>query len=194
MIHVVTTPPAVEPVSLAEMRSHLGIGQSSDTSRDAIIAGRITTARTMAESYTGQALITKTVTGYSNVFEDVICLLSPAKSITSINYIDTDGNSQTLDPAAYELDPITSIVVPAYGAIWPEAREKVNSVQVVYVAGYGNTAESVPAPILDAIKFMVGQWEQFQNTIEGGIRPLTIPNAAKELLAPYKDFREIYYA
>ncbi len=191
MIHVVTTPPAIEPVSLSEMRAHLGIGQSQDTNRDPIIAGRIATARNMVEKYTGTAIMSQTLTGYSNVFDAVIPLCCPAQSITSIVYIDSDGTEQTLATDQYEIDTVTSVVVPAYGVSWPSARLKTNSVRVQYVAGYGDTAEDVPPPLLDAIKFMVGQWEVFQNTIEGGVRPLTIPNAAKELINPYIDWRGV---
>ena len=49
MIDINKTPPATEPITLAEMRLHLGITQTADTARDAIISARITSARQWAE-------------------------------------------------------------------------------------------------------------------------------------------------
>jgi hypothetical protein len=87
--------------------------------------------------------------------------------------------------------------LPAYGLAWPDNRIEPNAVQIDYLCGYGEpgctAAESVaavPEPIKDAIRFIVGQWEQFQSSIEGVVRPFTIPNAAKQLLEPYIDDRD----
>jgi uncharacterized phiE125 gp8 family phage protein len=192
MQHIVTTPPDEEPVTLAQMRQHLGITQSTDTARDAIITGRIISARQWAEQYTRTAYVTQTLTGYSDDFHGQrIDLKAPLQSVSSILYLDANGVQQTLSTSDYLVDAVANCVVPAYGLDWPDARLQRNSIQIAYLSGYGDP-DDVPESIKDAIRFIVGQWEVFQASMEGVMRPFTIPNAAKQLLEPYVDMRGFY--
>ncbi len=204
MLHAIKTQPAAEPVTLEEMRGHLGISQAEDTARDSIITGRIISARQWSEAYTRAAYITQTWTGYAVDFpcrhrlkathgqaHNKIALKMPLQSVTHVKFLDVDGVQQTLDPSLYLVDTVTACIVPAYGQVWPSVRAQLNAVQVEYVCGYGD-AEAVPESIKDAIRFIVGQWEVFQNSIEGVVRPFTIPNAAKQLLDNYIDMREAF--
>ncbi|MGZ5000626.1 MAG: head-tail connector protein [Methylomonas sp.] len=204
MIDIIKTAPATEPITLAEMRSHLGIAQAEDTTRDTIITGRIISARQWAEEYTRRAFITQTWTAYGSDFPGDRCLIvsgnngedssaiklrGKLQSVTSVKYLDLNGVQQTLPTTDYLVDLVTNSVVPAYGVTWPTGRIQLNAVQIEYVCGYGNAA-AVPEPIKDALRFIVGQWEVFQSSIEGVVRPFTIPNAAKELLNSYIDMRD----
>jgi uncharacterized phiE125 gp8 family phage protein len=192
MQHIVTTAPDEEPVTLAQMRLHLGITQSTDTARDTIITGRITSARQWAEQYTRTAYVTQTLCGYSDDFHcQQIDLKGPLQAVTGILYLDSNGVQQTLSAADYLVDTVTNCVVPAYGLDWPDARLQRNSIQITYRSGYGDP-EDVPESIKDAIRFIVGQWEVFQASMEGVMRPFTIPNAAKQLLDNYVDMREFF--
>jgi uncharacterized phiE125 gp8 family phage protein len=197
MKHVVTTAPASEPVTLAEMRTHLGITQDSETGRDATITIRIQAARQWAEDFIRRPLITQTITGYDSdwPYDDrsgyFIALKMPFSTVTSIKYYDTDGVQQTLAADQYQVDTVGGCIVPAYGVSWPSVRVQFNSIQVVYTAGYG-AASAVPEAIKEAIRFIVGQWEQWQPSIEGGARPMTVPYAAEQLLRHYIDMREYF--
>lgn len=199
MLHVIKTQPIAEPVTLDEMRQHLGITQVDDISRDNIITGRIISARQWCENYTRSAYITQTWTGYAVDFpcnqlvknSRKIPLKSPLQSVTGITFLDSNGVQQTLDPSLYLVDPVTTCIVPAYGQDWPSVRVQLNAVQVEYICGYG-MADAVPESIKEAIRFIVGQWEVFQSSIEGVVRPFTIPNAAKQLLDSYTDMREFF--
>jgi uncharacterized phiE125 gp8 family phage protein len=198
MKHIIKTPPALYPVSLAEMRGHLGITRPDDTARDAVITGRIVSATQWCEHYTRSAFVTQTWTGYADRFHDEIKLRGPLLAVQEIRYIDDQGASQILPDEQYEVDRVLMRALPAYGLNWPANRIQPNAVQIDYICGYGepdSTAEesvaAVPETIKDALRFIVGQWEQFQSSIEGVVRPFTIPNAAKQLLEPYIDYREI---
>jgi uncharacterized phiE125 gp8 family phage protein len=197
MIHRLLIAPESEPVTLAQMRQHLGITQATDTSRDSIITGRIISARQWAEKYTRIAFIKQTWTGYAVDFPDGYCLYgehiglkSPLLTINSIKYRDSSNAQQTLDPALYQTDPVSAAALPAYQNPWPQVLPFLNSVQIEYDSGFGEDAEDVPEDIKEAIRFIVGQWEMFQSSIEGVMRPFTIPNAAKQLLDSYVDMRE----
>ena len=203
----IITAPTSEPVTLADMRAHLGITQTVDNSRDAIITARITTARQWAENYTGKLFITQTWGAYSDGFpgqpglvivaiimpvNKFIRLRTPLQAVNSIQYVDQNGATQTMPSNQYLVDTIQGRICPAAGYDWPAVTKQPNAVIVNYTCGYGNAASNVPNPILDAIKFIVGQWEMFQSSIEGNIRPFTIPAAAKQLIDHYIDQREMY--
>lgn len=191
MFHKLITPPEIEPVTLAEMRAHLGIFQADDTSRDGVIKGRIISARQWAETYTRIAFIKQTWTGYAVDFpRDRVGLKLPLLSVNSIKYRGSNNQLQTLDPAYYAADLDQGGIIPAYNTQWPAVLPFLNSVQVEYSSGFGEDAEDVPESIKEAIKFIVGQWEVFQSSIEGVMRPFTIPNAARQLLDSYVDMRE----
>jgi len=203
MIDINKTPPATEPITLAEMRLHLGITRADDTARDTIITGRIVSARQWAEEYTRRAFITQTWGSYGADFPgdrsiaglslggqdySAIKLRGKVQSVTYIKYLDGDGVVQPLGSSLYLVDLITNSVVPAYGTVWPSGRIQLNGVEIEYICGYGNAA-AVPEAIKDALRFIVGQWEVFQSSMEGVMRPFTIPNAAKQLLDNYIDMR-----
>lgn len=179
-----------EPVSLSEARYQAGITDENDTSRDDIISTRITSARRWAEQYTRIAFVTQTWVYYSNRFEECILLKSELQSIVSVKYTDTDGAQQTLDPSNYYADVIESRIQEAYGKVWPTVRDFPNSVEIEFVCGFG-AANQVPEEIKDAIKFIVGHWENYQSGIEG-LRISTIPYAVEQLLRPHKDFRGLF--
>lgn len=206
MIDINKIPPATEPITLAEMRQHLGITRSDDTARDQIITGRITSARQWAEDYTRRAFITQTwgaygadfpgdrslvLSGIAHADYSAIRLRGKVQSVSYVKYLDSNGTQQTLSPSLYLVDLISNSIVPAYGTVWPTGRIQLNAVEIEYICGYSNAA-AVPEAIKDALRFIVGQWEVFQSSMEGIVRPFTIPNAAKQLLDYYIDMRDVF--
>jgi len=187
----IKTQPAVEPVSLSEMRLQLGISQADDAVRDEVISARITSARRWAEQYTGIGFITQTWTAYDDCFQPFFDLKMDLKTIVSVKYIDTGGVQQTLEAENYLVDAVSSRLYPAYGITWPSTRNQVNAVEIEYTLGFGGAA-SVPEDIKDAIKFIVGHWENYQSDIEGAVKITTIPYAVEQLLRMYRDFRDLF--
>lgn len=183
------TAPAAEPITAAEIITKLGLttGDVSTTDLDALITG----ARQWAEEYTARAFITQTWELALDVFSAAIEIPKPpVASITSIKYLDTAGIEQTLASTEYSLDDYSqpAWVTLAYGKSWPDIRDVSNAVKVRYVAGYG-AAAAVPAPIKNAIALIAGQALRGQPGLETGLYPGSVPNAAKELLEPYRILR-----
>lgn len=145
----VITQPTVEPVSLAEVKTQLGI-QTADTGSDAIITRRITEARIWAEDYMQRALVTQTqeVRGdcfphSGDVYGNAIALPFPnLLSVVSIKYIDLNGAEQTISASDYVVDTYAPIgfVMPAYGLAWPYPRMQKNAVRIQYTCGYSVSA------------------------------------------------------
>ena len=148
-----TTQPAEEPITLAEAKLHLRVDHADE---DAYITGLITSARIMCEQRTGRTLITSGWTVRADDFTDVLELPHPPLvSVTSVSYVDVYGDTQTVSNTAYRVDTHSEPcrVVPV--TEWPIADDRINSVTVVYVAGYGNAA-AVPQPLKQWMLLAVG--------------------------------------
>jgi uncharacterized phiE125 gp8 family phage protein len=182
------TAPIAEPVSLADMQAVMGVHDTTNTLRDSVIASRITAARMMAEEFTRKAIISQAWELYLPCFRPVLQLKMSLQSVTSVKYIDTDGVQQTLADDQYLVDTVHGCLYPAYGVTWPSVRSQHNAVVIEHVAGYGPNASDVPENVLEAIKFLVAHWENYQPGIEGA-RITTIPYAVEQLLRPERDFR-----
>jgi len=147
---IVITPPAAEPITVAEARAQCSI---DGTEHDAVLALCIAGARAKCEGLTQKLLITRTVEQNLDAFPVVDELQlrgSPAVSIVSLTYTATSGAAQALDPTAYTLDatdPAAPWLLPAYGTTWPATRDSINAVRVRYIAGFGASGAAVPADI-----------------------------------------------
>lgn len=177
----VITPPAAEPLTLAQVKEQLGI-ETSDTASDAVITRRIIEARQYAENYMQRALITQTqeirldcfpVSRYGEIKLPYPNLLT----VVHIKYIDTNGDLQTIDPADYEADTYSFLgeVRPNYGTCWPTARQEKNAVRIQYTCGYGATYAAVPELLREALMLWVGHLLNFQPQAESGLSNVTRP-------------------
>lgn len=190
----VITAPAIEPVTLANVREQLGINDASDTGSDAIITRRITEARQFVENYTRRSMNTQTLEIRLDTFPERIELPAPPViSVTSVKYIDTDGVLQTISASNYVLDdyPMVPFIREAYGYSWPSHRNEPNAVRVQYSAGYGPLATDVPQIIRECIMLIVGHWMNFQPQSENGVQLSRIPFAVRDILDQYAVVRYV---
>lgn len=145
-------------MTTAEAKAFARVTTSSD---DALIDTLIKSARMAAENELERSLITQTWERTLDEFPDAIRLdYSPIISVSSIQYLDWYGVSQTLSSSGYKVDAKSEPgwVVPAYGYVWPLTLEDINAVTVTYTAGYGASASAVPEPIKTWIKLMVAHY------------------------------------
>lgn len=155
---VLITPPAIEPITLAQAKQHLRVETADD---DALIAGLIRAAREAAERATGRAIVTQTWDQSFDGFPARACAIVPAKppliGVTSITYIDGAGAAQTLSSALYKVDTISDPgrIVPAYGETWPATRAEINAVTLRFVAGYGAGTDSPPGELIGAMLTLI---------------------------------------
>jgi uncharacterized phiE125 gp8 family phage protein len=207
------TPPVVEPVSLDMAKSQLRVDFDDD---DLLINMYITAARQYCEQFTNRAFYNQTYVlsldhfnygdwrstvpmerrnplNYSALWEAMALRLPMPRlvSVTSITYVDTFGNTVTLDPSLYVADSTSqpARIVPAPSGTWPSSDYYMpGSVKVTYVAGsYGDgvTIENCPAAIKTAILLMVGHlYENRESTGSASLKVL--PLGVSSLLSPYK--------
>ena len=113
--------PGTEPVTRAQAKTQCRI-VTADTSFDTEIDRIITAARSYVESYCGVRFAQRTgVATKCDSFEDFDRLPEAPVSAVAINYVDTDGTTQTLSTDVYELraDPFEASIVLKYGEAWP---------------------------------------------------------------------------
>lgn len=173
----VTTPPADEPVTKAEAKTHCKVdGSDSDAEMEAMIAA----ARVFVEDYCGTKLGSQTVVLRCSSFCDFIDLpIAPIASITSIKYLDPEGVEQTLASSVYEgvligLEPTIRLKI---NQSWPSIRTATDAIRVTVSAGYAE----VPAPIKHAMLLMIGNWFDSRTVGE-------LTEGPKALLSNYRRF------
>lgn len=187
----IITPPAEEPVTLAEAKLHCKIDGSDD---DALITGLIVAAREQAENRTGRALVTQTLELALDVFPGAEIELPriPAQSIVSVKYLDSNAVLQTIDASHYALDNYGSQqnwAMPARDYSWPDTADSANAVKVQYVAGYG-AAAAVPASIKAWMLIAIATLYKQRDGVITGTIVAELPHGFYEgLLDAYRVFR-----
>lgn len=182
----ITSAPAVEPVSTSEAKLHCRVDYDAD---DTLFAAWITAAREYAETYQRRALITQMLEMSLPAFPcgEIVLPRPPLQSVTSIAYVDANGDSQTLNSSLYQVDTrgIVGRVKPAYGQVWPSTRcETYNAVTITYVAGYGDAATAVPRATVAAIKLLVGHLNENREMVITGTIIGKVPFSIENLLNP----------
>ena len=186
------TPPAEEPVSLAEAKQHLRVDGGDD---DLLIGSLIIAARQAAETKTGRQLITarwklvldafpgpslmQSATGASFSLPGHAILLAkcPVQSVVSIEYMDMNGATQVMPADDYVLDVACepARITPVFGKTWPPTLPQMGAVSVTFDAGYG-AASAVPEGLKSWIKLRVGSLyghrEEMSVLSRGRIDPL----------------------
>lgn len=177
----VTTEPVLEPITLAEAKLHCKVDIDDD---DTLIAWQITAARQWCEDYERRSYITQTITAKLQRFSNEIILPRPVlQAVTSIKYIDTGGDQQTLSSSVYDVDVYRQPgrVTLAHSQSWPALRGDVNGVEIIYTAGYGTAATTVPARTKAAILLLIGHL--YENREDTSVSSLAeIPIAVRNLL------------
>lgn len=154
------TGPASEPLTVAEAKAHMRVDIADE---DAIFARLIASMRQCAETRLKRALVTQThdlvldewptvdqsgVLGrfpqspYSpiSVKAEIRGIVPPLQSVTSITYLDTTRNLQTVSPSDYRVVAgFPGRVFPITGKVWPAALREPAVITVRYVTGWAET-------------------------------------------------------
>jgi uncharacterized phiE125 gp8 family phage protein len=170
-----TIEPTQLPISLAEAKAHLRVEHSYE---DALITSYIQGATDYVDGYNGflgRALVDQTWQLTLDEFPDneIKLPLAPVIAVSALNYDAPDGNQQTLSPTLYTVDAESEPgwILPA--GDWPDTFDGINSVRIVFRAGYINTGNSpvsgtIPGNIRAALLLYIGAlYDNRQETIVG---------------------------
>jgi len=144
----ITSQPAEEPVSSAELKLHAKIDTSAD---DAVVAYCISAARQHCEEYLARSFITTERELILDGFPSNVIELPYAKvtAVNSIQYLDSSGSLQTLSTDQYQVVTGEPGRIYLNGTI-PPTGDYLATVTINYDCGYG-TASAVPENIKLAI-------------------------------------------
>jgi uncharacterized phiE125 gp8 family phage protein len=182
--------PTTEPVTLGETKAHLRIDGADD---DALIAGYILAARRYAEGYTRRAFVTQTwdytidrqwpyVQSDCYLVRRITLPLPPLQSVSSITYVDNDGNTQTLaaDQYVVKTDDTSGVIEPAYNVTWPDVRWQLSAVTVRFVAGWTQIPDEIRTAIMLHVEILFDRNPNDRELLE---------SARDCLLDPYRVIR-----
>lgn len=175
-----TVAPIVDAVSIEDARGQVHIRHHDE---DATLARYIQAATREIEHATRRQLITATYEAKWDTWPNGGFLLPrpPLLAVSSITYVDTDGETQTVDSGTYEVDnnDEPGSIHLAWGQTWPAHRSHPRVIAVTYTAGYGTTPADVPADYRQAVLMLVSQ---FYYDREAGPE---LPPAVRALLADH---------
>lgn len=145
-----------EPVSVDDFQAHSHIDASDGTE---LLTQYLLAAQAFVENECKTALTTRTATLYMDCFPDweVELRMPPLVSVTSIAYLDTNGDSTTLSSSLYRVDATSKPgrITPVYGGVWPVTQTTTNAVTITATVGY-SSASLVPECAKQAIRLMAG--------------------------------------
>lgn len=171
-----------ETLALADVKKQLRITTTAD---DDSLRAFIASVRHTTEQFLSRTLVTSIWEYKRDYFPAQICLpMGPIQSVTTVEYIDTNGDSQTFTDFQFDVD---GRLRPAYGFSWPSARLQYDAVTVTYVAGATNAGKVEP-DIKHAMMLLVGAADiAREDTVVGaGVVVTKIPDGARALLMPHK--------
>lgn len=194
MIVSIVSPPAAEPVSTDDCKTHMNI-ESSFTDDDLYIAALQKVARKYVEVVTRRKLITQTWQYFLEDWPDEDYIVVPfgqLQSVTHVKYTDSNDTVNTDfdegDEFTVDTDSDPGRIVLKYGESWPTATLATqNPIEIQFVCGYGDAGSDVPDEILMAIKLMVAEmYERREMSVVGA--SMTKLDAFKNLLMSHRIF------
>lgn len=181
-----TTPPAVEPVTLAEAKAHCRVDTSDD---DTYIGTLITAARQWVEEYLDRSLVNTQWTMRLDAFPYEIELPRPpiasSGTVTAVTLTYTlgDDSTATLSTSAYRVDRQSTpgVVRQLRNGTWPANLDDYNAVQITWWGGYGATGSTVPAAIRHAMLMLIATWYDRRASVDNA-SGTEVPFGVKSLL------------
>jgi uncharacterized phiE125 gp8 family phage protein len=185
-----TSPPAVEPVTIDDAKTHMRV---DGTAEDALIGSLVLTSRLHIESALSLALITQswrlTLDRWPRG-NHVDLPLTPLQAIDEINVKDAYGTSSIIPAEHYLVD----LAARPGRVVWnkavpPSPGLPAKGIEIDFTAGFGATADSVPAPLKHAILMLTAHWYEHRDPREIGSDAVRVPGAVSELINPFRTIR-----
>lgn len=187
MTLVEVTAPALLPVTLSELKTHLRIDHSDE---DTTISGYLKAARERCELEARRTFINTTYDMYLDAWprkSKFTLPRPPIVSVTGVYYTDDEGDETEYSSANYLVDIYSEPgrIVLRSTAAWPSVTlQEINGVRVRFVAGYGTTPAAVPERYRQAIMLTAGHFYENREgvLVAQGYNAIVLPDAVRNLL------------
>jgi uncharacterized phiE125 gp8 family phage protein len=176
--------PAVEPVTVSEMRGFLRL---DDGAEDALVADLIRAARLQVEAFAGRVLLSsrwRLLLDRWPLGGIVTLSIGPVLAVEAVRVTGASGAAALVAPTLYDLAPgdPARLVVEAGR---PEPFPLLAGIAIDLRAGYGESPADVPAPLVQAVRLLVAR--SFEHRGDGEEPPP--PPELHALLAPFRRAR-----
>jgi uncharacterized phiE125 gp8 family phage protein len=181
----ILTPPASEPVSLAEAKLFLRVDHNSE---DDLITLMIVAAREAVEAACGRALITRRVRESLDIWRrdsvgGAVLGLGPVTHIEAVRLLADNGSQSVIDPERYRLDGARDRPRLVFASGVPATLRTAGSVEIDYDAGFADDAADLPIALRIATLQIVASLHELRQG-DGAL-----PETARALLRPFAPAR-----
>jgi len=187
---VLTSQPAVEPLTVDEVKTYLRIDHDDE---DCLLASLITSARFQVEAALDLALIIQSWSWTFDAWPKGNALELPigfVQSVQAVRVTARDGTVSEVSPDQFALEGgrIPPRLVAKSGD-WPKPGVPALGIEIAFTAGFGSEPSDVPEPIRQALLMLVAHWYEHRDPAEIGGPATRIPEAVSALLKPYSRVR-----
>jgi uncharacterized phiE125 gp8 family phage protein len=183
MTAALITAPALEPVTLEEVKAHLRLDGEDD---DAWLTQAIASARRQVESVTRRVLIEQEWRLWLDAWPDDGVLRIPVVPLIAVDAVtvyDAGGEPHVVDPETYAVDKASAPARLRFETP-PAPGQALNGIEIDLTAGYGDERGDVPSPLRHAILILVAHWYEYRGLAEAA--EATTPAGFAALVAPYR--------
>jgi uncharacterized phiE125 gp8 family phage protein len=162
MTLAIISPPAAEPVTLADMKLHLRVTHDSE---DTLISGLVKAAREELEQATGLALIAQGWRLYLDCWpgtQIVLIQKAPVIALSAVTIYDLAGAPSSPSLTGFVLDRFSRPARTAIPDTVTAPGKKLNGIELDFTAGFGATGVDVPDGLKRAIMLLAAHWYEFR--------------------------------
>jgi uncharacterized phiE125 gp8 family phage protein len=184
MTPILVAGPAVEPVSVPEMRAAL----RAEAGEEALIGALIRAARLLVEAQARLALIEQTWRLALDRWPAGRLMRLPVAPVLGLEAVRVhDGTAfHALDPGLLQLDPAGDPPRLLVDPVAPDPGRPMGGIEIELRAGFGAEPQAVPEPLVQAVRLLVGRWFEHRGD---ALHDAPLPADVAALIAPYRRLR-----
>lgn len=185
MTITIVTPPASEPVSLAEAKLYLRLDHAHE---DELIETLIAAAREAVEAGIGRALITRRVRESLDIWRreaanGAVLTLGPVTAVIAVRLIAENGAQSVIDPERYRLEGNRDRPRLVFPPGLPATLRSAGGIEIEYDCGFADAAADLPVALrLATLQIVAALYELRQGEN-------AIPETARALMRPFAPAR-----
>lgn len=185
MSAILLTPPAAEPLTLAEAKAFLRVEHDDD---DAVIAALIAAARGQIEAQTRRGLLSQTWRVVLNQWPAdgrIALRLAPLRNVLAARTFDAAGNASALDTQRFVIDAAAGVILAPPWSLPPPGRAAAG-IELDIEIGFGPDAQDVPQVLRHAVRTLVAHWYDHRGMIAIGASVAMWPGSVNAMIGSYR--------